>query len=80
MNDYKTPEFWITALTGIVTAIVAVLIARGLLTADEGQLWIQLAAAIIGPVAIIVLGIVAKSYTGHMTAVRVARITAGLRE
>ena len=27
MNDYKTPEFWITALTEIVIAIVAILVA-----------------------------------------------------
>ena len=80
MNDYKTPEFWISALTGIVTAAIAVLIARGLLTEAEGQLWAQLAAAIIGPVAIVVLGMVAKGYTSHMTAVRVARLTAGVRE
>ena len=80
MNDYKSPEFWITALTGIVTAVIAVLIARGLLTEAEGQLWAQLAAAIIGPVAIVVLGMVAKSYTAHMTQVRVARLTAGVRE
>ena len=59
MNDYKSPEFWISALTGIVTAVIAVLIARGLLTEAEGQLWAQLAAAIIAPVAIVVLGMVA---------------------
>ncbi|CUS06415.1 exported protein of unknown function (plasmid) [Candidatus Promineifilum breve] len=79
-NDWKSPEFWIAALTSIVTAVVAILVARGLLDAAEGQLWIQLAAAVIGPVAIIILGIVARSYLGHMTQVRMARLTAGIRE
>ena len=79
-NDWKSPEFWIAALTSIVTAVVAILVARGLLAEAEGQLWIQLAAAVIGPVAIIILGIVARSYLGHMTQVRMARLTAGIRE
>lgn len=80
MNDYKTPEFWITALTEIVIAVVAILVARGLLASDEGQLWVELARVLIGPIAIIVMGLVAKGYTAHMTQVRVARLTAGLRE
>lgn len=79
-NDWKSPEFWIAALTSIVTAVVAILVARGLLAEAEGQLWIQLAAAVIGPVAIIILGVVARSYLGHMTQVRMARLTAGIRE
>ena len=72
-NDWKTPEFWITALTTIVTAVVAILVARGLLSEAEGQLWIQLAVAVIGPVAVIALAIIARSYIGHQTAVRTAR-------
>jgi len=79
-NDWKSPEFWIAALTSIVTAVVAILVARGLLAEAEGQLWIQLAAAVIGPVAIIILGIVARSYMSHMTTVRSARLQAGIRE
>jgi len=79
-NDWKTPEFWITALTSIVVAVVAILVARGLLTQAEGELWVQLAAAIVGPVAVIVLGLVARGYQAHQTQVRVARLTVGLRE
>lgn len=79
-NDWKSPEFWIAALTSIVTAVVAILVTRGLLSEAEGQLWIQLAVAVIGPVAIIVLGLVARSYLDHMTQVRTARLHAGLRE
>ncbi len=37
MNDYKTPEFWITALTEIVIAIVAILVA--------GEFWFGLPGA-----------------------------------
>lgn len=80
MNDYKTPEFWIAALTEIVIAVVAILVSRGLLTADEGALWVQLAKVLIAPITILVMGMVARAYIGHMTQVRTARIQAGLRE
>jgi hypothetical protein len=50
------------------------------LTQAEGELWVQLAAAIVGPVAVIVLGLVARGYQAHQTQVRVARLTAGLTE
>lgn len=79
MNDYKSPEFWIAALTEIVVAVVAILVARGLFSAEEGDLWIQLAKVLIGPITVVVMGLVAQSYIGHMTAVRMARLQAGIR-
>lgn len=79
MNDYKSPEFWIAALTEIVVAVVAILVARGLFSAEEGDLWIQLAKVLIGPITVLVMGLVARSYIGHMTAVRTARLGAGIR-
>lgn len=80
MNDWKTSEFWVTVLTNVVAAVVAILAARGILTAEEGELWVQLASAVVLPVAIIVLGVVNRAYIGHQTAVRGARIAAGLRD
>ena len=79
MNDYTSPEFWIASLTEIVIAIVAILVARGLFSAEEGQLWIQLAQVLIGPITVVVMALVARSYIGHMTAVRTARLSAGIR-
>jgi len=76
-NDWKTPEFWISALTAIAVAVVAILVARGILSQEEGEMWVQLVAALVGPIAVIVLGVIAKSFTAHQTAVRVARIQAG---
>ena len=80
MNDYKSPEFWITALTEIVVAVVAILVARGLFSVEEGELWIQLAKVLIGPITVLVMGLVARSYIGHMTAVRTARLAAGIKQ
>lgn len=80
MNDWKTPEFWVTVVTNIVAAVVAILAARGILAAEEGELWVQLAAAVVLPVALIVIGAVNRSYLAHMGGVRVARLQAGPRE
>ena len=50
MNDIKpgvkTSEFWITAIVNIAGAVVALLAARGLLTAEEGDLWVAVIRAI----------------------------------
>ena len=76
MQDVKTPEFWVTVVTNIVAAIVAILAARGILSAEEGQLWVQLASAVVLPVALLVIGQVNKSYIAAQSAVREARAMA----
>lgn len=79
-NDWKTPEFWTMAIVNIVTAIVAILATRGLLTADEGELWIQLIEALATPIALIIIGMTTKEYLSGQTKVREARIMQGFRE
>ena len=80
MSDIKTPEFWVMVVTNIVSAAVAILAARGILTAEEGELWVQLAAAVVLPVALIVIGQVNRAYIAEQGAVKQARLRAGLRE
>lgn len=43
---YKTTEFWITAISNIVGAVIAILAARGLVSQEEGALWLTLIQAI----------------------------------
>ena len=78
MNDWKTPEFWTMAIVNIAAAVIAILSARGLLTSEEGELWVALVQAVALPVALIVMGVVTKQYLAGQTAVRTARIQAGL--
>lgn len=59
---------------------MAILAARGILTPDEGELWVQLAGAVVLPVALIVMGVVNKNYIQHMSVVRQSRLQAGIRE
>jgi hypothetical protein len=43
---YKTTEFWITAVTNIGGAVIALLAGYGLIKSDEGELWLALAQAL----------------------------------
>ena len=44
---YKTTEFWLTGLTAVAGAIVAVLVSYGVLSTDEGQMWLKLIVAVV---------------------------------
>jgi len=80
-NDtgYLTPEFVVTVLVNIAAAVVAILAARGLLTPDEGELWVALVEAVALPVALLVMSIVTKQYLAGQTTIRQAKIMAGIR-
>lgn len=78
MNDWKTPEFWTMAIVNIASAIVALLAARGLLSAEEGPLWVAAVKALATPIALLVMAIVTRIYLIGQAAIRQARIQQGL--
>ena len=43
----RSSEFWFATVTAIVVAIMGLMVGYKLLTADEAELWIALAAAIV---------------------------------
>jgi hypothetical protein len=45
-SGVKTSEFWLTFIANVVGSIVAILAARGLLTQEEGDLWMALIQSI----------------------------------
>lgn len=51
---YKTTEFWVTAATNLVAALLALLVGRGVLVAEESSLVQDLALATIPLVAAVV--------------------------
>lgn len=63
---------WLTAISGIVAAVVPLLVAYGVITAEQGELWQTLALAIVGAVVAIVVPVVvtslAKNYNDNDTA------------
>ena len=44
---YMTTEFWLTGLSGIAGAVIAIFISYGVLSSDEGQMWMGLIVAVL---------------------------------
>lgn len=67
---------WLTLISGIVAAIVPVLVIYGVVSAEEGELWQQLALAIVGAVVAIVVPVtvssLAKNYNDNQTVINVS--------
>lgn len=66
-NGILTTEFWVTAIVNIVAAIVALLAARGLVSQEEGEIWIVLAQSLVLLVAPIVMAYTSVRYTQSRT-------------
>lgn len=67
---------WSTAIAGLIAALVPLLVAYGVFSAEQGELWRQVALAVVGlAVAVVVPVTVAslvKNYNDNQTAVNVA--------
>ena len=67
---------WMTLVSGIVAAVVPLLVAYGVVTAEEGELWRGLVLAIVAASVAIVVPItvtsLAKNYLDNQTAHDVA--------
>ncbi len=63
---------WLTAISGIVAAVVPLLVAYGVITAEQGELWQALALAVVGAVVAIVVPVtvtsLAKNYNDNQVA------------
>lgn len=68
----KTTEFWVTAGTNIALAIVGILALRGLISSDEGELWVQLVSAVLVAVVPMAMAIVATFYNKSRAEVKVS--------
>ena len=67
---------WLTAIGGIVAALIPVLVAYGVVSAEQGEMWQTLALAIVAAIVTIVVPVtvtsLAKNYNDNDTAARVA--------
>ena len=66
-NGISTTEFWVTAIVNIVAAVVALLAVRGLLTEEEGELWVELSRSLVLIVAPIVMAYTSVRYAQART-------------
>ena len=71
---YKTTEFWMTAIGGIVAAVIPLLVAYRVLDEEQGQLWAGLILAVAAVVVPVVIGSMVKSYTAARADVKMAAI------
>jgi hypothetical protein len=67
-----TTEFWLTAVSNIIGAILAVLAAYGLITSENQALWLALAQAVAVAVIPVALALINKSYINGRTQIKVA--------
>lgn len=69
---------WGTLIGGIIAAIVPLLVAYGVVTAEQGELWQSLALAVVGLVIAVVVPVtvtsLAKNYNDNDTAATVMRL------
>ena len=63
---------WLTAIGGIVAAIVPLLVAYGVITQEQGTLWQNLVLAIAAAVVPVVVVALVRNYNDNDTAARVA--------
>ena len=71
-TGFKTSEFWITAAVNIISAVIAILGIRGLVSAQEGDLYIALASALASTIAPIVMAFVTGRYINARATVKAA--------
>ena len=62
-----TTEFWVTAIVNVVAAVIAILAARGLISQEEGDLWVVLAQSLVLLVAPIIMAYTSVRYTQART-------------
>ena len=69
---YKSTEFYIVGAVNIIAAVIAILGIRGLVTAQEGDLYVALASAVATSVAPIVMAFVSGKYIQGRSQVKAA--------
>ena len=70
-NGTRTSELWVTAIGGILAAVLPLLVAYGVLTSDLAGMWKGLILAIVAAIVPLVTGLLARNYTNARTEIKV---------
>ena len=65
-SGIKTTEFWMSAVSSVFVAVLALLVGYGVISSEESDLWLALLMAV-APVAI---AVIVTSYTKSRTEVK----------
>jgi multisubunit Na+/H+ antiporter MnhB subunit len=63
----QTSEFKLSLVTNLVTAVIALLIAYGVLSAEDAQLWQAVVMALIAVITPLAMALVTRQYTWGRT-------------
>lgn len=70
----QTSEFWLSAVGTLTAVLMPLLVAYGVLSKEEGELWTALILGIVSVVVPLVVGSVVKNYNDGRVAVKTEAI------
>lgn len=70
-SGYRTTEFWVTLVMGLVTAVLGVLVVNGLLSSESGDAIVQVISLLVAMVAPVVIGWMTTRYAHGRTALKI---------
>jgi hypothetical protein len=75
----ESRDYWLNALSMVVAALVPILVAYGVLTAENAELWTSLIMALAAVIVPLVITQTAQNWTRTKANIRVAELQAGIR-
>jgi hypothetical protein len=72
-------DYALNAVSMVVAALVPILVAYGVLTSEDAELWVNLIMALAAIIVPVVISQTAQNWTRTKANVRVAELTAGIR-
>jgi hypothetical protein len=72
-------DYYLNAISMVLAALVPILVAYNVLTAEDADLWVNLILALAAVVVPVVIGQTAQGLTRSKANVRVAELQAGIR-
>ena len=70
----RTSEFWLSAVAGMVTVLMPLLVAYGVLDTERGEMWAALILAVASIVVPVVVGSIARNYNDGRTEIKLQAI------
>ena len=70
----RTSEFWLSSIAAIITVLMPLLVAYGVLDTERGEMWAALILAVASIVVPIVVGSIARNYNDGRTEIKLQAI------
>ena len=70
----RTSEFWLSSIAAIITVLMPLLVAYGVLDTERGEMWAALILAVASIVVPVVVGSIARNYNDGRTEIKLQAI------